>query len=230
MATAPWTAASISADSTSTVEFGGSFTTGTATLSITGGARVGINGGTLSGTLTLPAGQALEVDAPSTLDDLTLNGNLDLTQLNRDYVDVYDGWTLNGTAYVGAADGSTLNGINFIGTQTVAGTGSIAFGGVAGSFTDNYIVIEDNTALTLGPDITVHGSEGEVAIVPGSTLVNQGMIDADVAGGEIEIDYPVCWTTAACWQRRAGTCRWCRAVGAARARARSRPRPGAWWA
>ena len=134
--------APITGDAASAVEFYGSITT----VNLTGGARVGLSGGTLyNGTLTLDAGQALHVDNPGTLSNLTLNGNLELSSYDNLSVNVTNGLTLNGTAFVGSAN--HWCGIVFTGTQTIGGTGSIVFGNVW----PNYLTIVTPAGL---PTIT----------------------------------------------------------------------------
>jgi hypothetical protein len=122
-----WTAATLAADAASSVNFNNSFSTQGGTLRLSGGAGWNLNGLTLSNsTLVLDPGATLHVNAPSTLDGVTLSGNLDVTHV--DGLSVVHGLTLNGTASVGAADGSSYGRIYFDGTQTLAGTGTILFG------------------------------------------------------------------------------------------------------
>src|SRR5206468_3478328 len=127
-------------------------------------ARVGLSGGTIqNGTLTLDSGQALHVDNPGTLSNVTLVGNLDLTAYNGVDVNVSNGLTLDGTAYLGAPDGSSDGGINFYGTQTIGGTGAIVLGGSRYNYPSrfNYLYIATSaTAVTFGPNLTVHGAWG----------------------------------------------------------------------
>src|SRR4029077_20003368 len=98
---------------------------------------------------------------------VTLNGNLDLTRSRSGgmYVSVYNGLTLNGTAYVGAADGSTAGRLLFEHKETLGGTGQVLFGG-SGS---NLLQIDNpNLTLTVAAGITVHGRRGNVVIYYGN--------------------------------------------------------------
>src|SRR5205823_2808056 len=174
--------ATITSDAASAVEFYGAITT----VTLTGGARVGLSGGTLyDGTLTLDPGQTLHVDSGGTLSNLTLSGNLDLATTNGASVHITNGLTLDGTASVGAANGSTYGGMYFDGTQTIGGNGSIVFGG----YWVNYLIINTSaTAVTFGPKLTVHGANGYLqATFSDSSFVNQGLLAADVPGGRIDV-------------------------------------------
>jgi hypothetical protein len=85
---------------------------------------------------------------------------------------------LNGTAYVGGP--ANYGRLYFSGTQTLAGVGEIIFG----SSSSNRVEPTSGGALTIGPDMWIHGEEGSVT---GDILI-QGRITADVAGGRITID------------------------------------------
>ncbi len=171
----------VSTDADSAVEFYGGITS----VTVTGGARVGLSGGTLSdGTLTLDAGQALHVDSSGTLSNVVLNGDLDLTAYNGVTVNVRDGLTLNGTARLGRADGGGWGGMYLYGTQTIGGTGSIVFGGY---WPNGLVIATPATTVTLGSNLTVRGAYGFLAPQYGdSSFVNQGTIASD-AGGRIDI-------------------------------------------
>ena len=89
----------VSTDAASAVEFYGQITS----VTVTGGAHVGLSGGTLyDGTLTLDAGQALHVDSSGALSNVVLNGDLDVTQYDGVSVTVTNGLTLNGIATCGS--------------------------------------------------------------------------------------------------------------------------------
>ena len=75
-------------------------------------------------------------------------------------------------------------------TQTIDGTGTIAFVGTTGG-TRN-LSVEGSTTLTLGADLTVRGGRGHIGkqISTGGAngVINQGTILADVAGQTLTID------------------------------------------
>jgi hypothetical protein len=70
----------------------------------------------------------------------------------------------------------------FSGNQTFP-SGTIQF---AASTSAGYLTIADNSTLTLGPSAVLRGKSGTVG--GNGTLINQGLISADVAGGTIRID------------------------------------------
>jgi hypothetical protein len=148
-----------------------------------------LHGGKIQGgIIAVPTdGAQLTVDSfGSTLKGVTLNANLDLTASLK----VVDGLTLNSTIAIGKADGTGSATLNFEGTQTLAGTGAIVFGGS----TSNALNIQGfpNVAtLTIGPNITIRGKSGTIRNSgTANTFINQGKIDADVAGGTITLDAP----------------------------------------
>ena len=85
--------------------------------------------------------------------------------------------------------GLALNGIlkletdgfvRFLGSQTLS-TGTIEFSGTSAT-----IDLESGATVTLAPGTTIHGRTGNIS-GNNATLVNQGRIAADVAGGTIQI-------------------------------------------
>lgn len=74
--------------------------------------------------------------------------------------------------------------INFVGSQTL-GSGRIVFGNAAMSGFPCTMGVDSSTTLTLGPAVVVDGRHG---LINGSgTLINQGLISADAAGGTLSI-------------------------------------------
>jgi hypothetical protein len=154
-----------------------------------------MSGGTLAGADVLPGSGGQGITAASissgTLDGVTLNANLDLTQKNgsvfADRIEVLNNLTLNGTVFIGAADGSAAgslqfdNGLSAV-SQILSGNGTILFGSgtSGGNEIDNEI--QNPGTLTIGSGILIHGNQG--ALLSG-IFVNQGTISADMPGGFI---------------------------------------------
>ena len=130
-----------------------------------------------------------------TLDGVTVNGAV--TVDDGEYLNVTDGLTLNGTMTVG--DGTGWGYVDFEGTQTLGGSGTVTFG--SASDYNSLIVGTNNTTLTIGANITVDGETGYIGTNPdlggGSsiTVVNQGIIDADISSSNISI-YNTIWSSS----------------------------------
>ena len=101
---------------------------------------------------------------------------------------ILNGLTLDGFVQVGT--GSNYYGyLDFVGTQSLSGTGSIAFDN------SNYNTVrvrDSGTTLTIGPGITIHGVNGSVGYNPllsGShndvAVIDHGTVSGDIAGGTI---------------------------------------------
>ena len=120
---------------------------------------------------------------------MTINGNF--TVSGDSSVTVEDGLTLNGTLTLGAMSSNVYGYVNFAGSQTLGGAGTVVFG----QDSPNTLLVSDaGTTLTIGSGITVRGQSGAVGYNPslglGTTngsVVNQGTIQADVAGGTITV-------------------------------------------
>ncbi len=126
-------------------------------------------------------------NAANYLDATTVNGTLDMATVTSSRSRVVNGLTLNGTANI-----NNSGILSFEGTQTMAGTGTIVFGSSAG----NRIALDGTGTTTFAAGTTVRGHTGSIgqAINTGGaqTLVNNGTISADVAGGTITINtHPV---------------------------------------
>jgi hypothetical protein len=153
---------------------------GTITVDATGTFNLG---GTLkNGTLTTTTGAV--ISGNPTFDGVTISGNVSYTGTT---LTILNGLTLNGTV--------TLNGggFNFSGSSTLAGTGTVAFGNSSGY--NSLTVTGTNPVLTIASGITVRGQTGYLGYDSYSgigtstdTVVNQGIIQADVSGGTITIN------------------------------------------
>jgi len=141
-----------------------------------------------SGTITTQAGAQIY---GSTLSGVTINGDWQL--INGNSLTVSNGLTLNGTLSLG--NDSSYSAIYFNGSQTLAGTGSVVFGGYHNGV--SYSGLYENTdgaALTIGSGVTVRGKLGIVGTNSpyqgglNPAVNNQGTIQADVAGGTITIN------------------------------------------
>ena len=152
-----------------------------------------LRGGAIQGGTVATGGGALLVGttAGGTLAGVTLAGTLDLTTASNAYVAVTGGLTLaGGTVNVGG--GTNYGRLQFGGTQALGGTGTVAF---AGTGPYNLLqVATAGTALTIGPGVVVRGQSGTVGYNPAwggpsnVAVVNQGTIQADVAGGTIAVN------------------------------------------
>jgi hypothetical protein len=148
-----------------------------------------IKNGTLSaGTKAGGGSYLLATNSGGTLDGVTVNGDIDLSPVYGGYLRVLNTLTLNGTLYVGAADGSTYNYVYFGDgsgtpvtlTASLNNRATILFGANSNNLLYN---LAGNVSVTFGPLVTVHGSYGQlVNLYSGGSFVNQGMINADVAG------------------------------------------------
>ena len=100
---------------------------------------------------------------------------------------------VNGTLLLGNTDGS-LYGRLYVGTygsgsQTLSGNATVLFGGSG----NNGIYNNNNgngagATLTIAPTVTLHGTAGFLDnYYTQATIVNQGTISADVAGGQLSL-------------------------------------------
>jgi hypothetical protein len=113
---------------------------------------------------------------------------------------VSDAFTLSGGA-LSVTGGLTLNNANvklsveifFTGTQTLGGTGTVTFVDGSGGSGLN---ISAGSTLTIAPGITIHGNVGYIGRQGiNSSLVNQGTITADIAGGSIRL-FGIGWSNS----------------------------------
>jgi RHS repeat-associated protein len=153
-----------------------------------------MNGGTLRGGVVTTSGgaQLFVYDYnQNVLDGATIDGVLDVENSQYSgFLTVVNGLTVNGTMYVGNPTNSAAYGyVTFHGTQTLSGTGTVIFG----NNSNNHLFLDTaGTTLTIGSNLTVKGTSGIIGYNPNNgpqnvTVVNQGTISADVAGGTVYI-------------------------------------------
>ena len=134
-----------------------------------------MNGGTIQGGTVSATGGAQLLTQPSvppgTLDGVTLNANLTVTN-GVSYLYVVDGLTNNAVITL-ASDGPT-SAMYFIGPETLAGTGQILMGG--SNPIGNYIYTSGS--VTNGAAQTIHGA-GNISGDGANAQVNLGTISAD---------------------------------------------------
>ena len=208
----------ITSTNNSTIELGGTFTLAElGTLDRTGGT-VNLTGtldntgttlaldnttgswqvlnGTIAGGTVATAGSAELIGAAygkGTLDGVTVAGTLDMASQFDDAMTVTGGLTLIG-GEVALAKASRLL---FSGTQTLGGTGTVTF---ADGQANNGLEIATDSTLTIAPGISIQGNSGYIGydyqpVVAGASVVDQGTIDADAAGGTIHI-FSLSWSNS----------------------------------
>ena len=155
------------------------------------GSQVVQNGVTLNGAINTMGSGVLTAtsDGNNYLNAVTLNGTLDATSIGNSRERIVNGLTLNGAINVANGGIVSLDGADTpSGAQTIAGTGSINL-----NDPDAHLSIEGTGTTTLGANIVVHGqgNVGTASFVGGNnTLVNNGRISADVAGGTLTLGAP----------------------------------------
>ena len=155
---------------------------------------ISLAGGTIANaTINLTNGTSLIVQS-GTFNGVTLVGTLDVgNSVNAADLTVTNGLVLNGTALVGNPTNINYAGyITFAGSQTLGGSGTVVFGDNASY---NALRLADGgTTLTIGSGITVEGQNGTIGYSSAwggpqnVSVVNQGVISADVSGGTISIE------------------------------------------
>ena len=148
------------------------------------------NGVTLSGGTLATSGtgafQAIS-SGSNFLDNVTLNGTLDMTTVANSREQIINGATINGVVNIANGGILGLNSANTAGgNQTIGGTGVINLND-AGA----HLSIDGNGSTTLASGITVRGQGniGTATFVGGSNaLINNGTILAD--GGTLTIAAP----------------------------------------
>ncbi len=195
----------------STLELGGTLDNTGSTLALTNATGpLTLAGGTIiGGTISETSSGQLVASTSGTLDGVTLQGNLDLSQVNGATVNILDGLTLNGTILIGDAAGDIYGVLAFEGTSpeslTAApgGSASIVFGGSTSNQIQNYTQFYDanssqydGAAVTFGVGVKIDGNDGQLSgygynnPYPNSQFINDGTIDSD-GGGTITIYEPI---------------------------------------
>src|SRR5579871_3649831 len=144
------------------------------------------NGVTLTGgTINNSAGGSFTAsnNGNNFLNGVTINGKLDLAS-NTGIERVLNGLVLNGTV---AINNNSI--LAFQGSQTLSGSGDILFGATGSG---NRLNIEGASTLTIGNNMIIHGQNGTIggqSFVGGAnSLINNGIVSADVAGGIINLN------------------------------------------
>lgn len=145
------------------------------------GTSVLMTGGTFDSSLVVTPQITFQASTTSRLNNMNVQGNLNLTGLQST---ARIGGTL---ALTGLADLGTSGRMVFDPAVTQMNGGQILFGAGTGQ-----LGIEGGGQLMLGPGVLVHGHSGTIGqflTTPGNrTLINQGNIVADQAGGLITIN------------------------------------------
>ncbi len=202
-----WSNAGTFSVNNATLNLGGTFPgSGLGTINNTGGGTINITG-TLNNTgltTTLPASAVAFTLNGGTILGGTLivapNTGAGALLFSTSQFSFLDAVTVNGTVDVGANFYARLrNGAGFVGTVNLATNATVSFeetSTLAGPVTFNLngtnanLAVSLNNTLTLGSGVTVRGSGNVGFGVFGGTnsLVNQGTISADVAGGALIIN------------------------------------------
>ena len=141
-----------------------------------------ITGGTINSTGTGTGKLVANASGSNFLSGVTLNGLLDMATATG-FQRVINGLTLGGTISV-----NNDSVLTFEGSNTVSGVGTIVLGNTGGN---NRIALDGNGTTTFAAGTTIRGQNGTIgnAVFVGGTqtLVNNGTISADVAGGTINL-------------------------------------------
>jgi hypothetical protein len=149
-------------------------------------------GGSIAGGTVLAInGTPLLVNGSGTLSGVELDAPLDVGQTYSDSIlTVTNGLTLNGTATLGNSTNGGYGALKFVQSQTLSGDGTIMFEGTG---CNSLWPSVSGAILTIGPDITIHGRDGQIGAgncfnpSANAGVVNQGVISADVSGGNISV-------------------------------------------
>src|SRR5262249_48370545 len=134
-----------------------------------------INGGTVS---TTGSAALIASNGGGTPNGITLKGTLDGSLSFRVTANVTNGMTMDrGTILIAGDSHHGGNVLHFSGPHTLAGTGSIQFA----PSQDNFPLVDSDSSLTIGPNVTIHGITGTVGDA-GGTITNNGTITSDGAG------------------------------------------------
>jgi len=155
-------------------------TTGYGTWTLSGGSIIG-------GTVQTADGRQLLLGS-STLNGVTIAASSDVVTNSGASVVVVNGLTVNGKITLGIAGGANQV-LNFNGTQTVDGSGEI----ITGTGTQGLWLNQSNMTLTVGQNLWIHGGYSCITASNGAintTLVNNGLIEADTAGTGMSLGSP----------------------------------------
>ncbi len=172
-----------SADATLELQSGNLTASG---VTLTGGV-LRFFGGALLNTTVTPAGGSVEFGNSSgnRLDGATLDADLLLDRPGGSWARLQNGASFSGDASIGAPDGNA-GVLAYDQTGTLDGK-TLDFDPI---FSNAYLTIEGNHVLTFGPNLAARGSAqiGSQFYVGGTaTLVNQGLISADLANLGISV-------------------------------------------
>ena len=147
-------------------------------------------GGTLTGGTISDSGSSL-VCTPSggVLDGVTIpvGTMLDLSQVNGAICTLNNATTIHGSVLVGKVDGTTYGRLySSSSTATWSGSGEVLFGA---STSNQLQVINASSTLTIASPLRVHGMNVSMyAYGSGSSIINNGTMASDVAGGSFTIN------------------------------------------
>jgi len=142
------------------------------------------------GTLTTSNGGLIQASSSASnfLSGVTLNGTLDLATPSNSRERIVNGATINGPVNIANGGILSFDSASGAANQTIGGTGSINLNDAGAR-----LAIDGTGTTTLGANLVVRG-QGNIGTsinVGGSnTLVNNGLISADVAGGTLSITPP----------------------------------------
>jgi hypothetical protein len=148
---------------------------------------VTISGGTVSTATT--GAFAVTNNGNNVLSGVTVSGNVDMSSAQNSRERIFNGLTLDGV--VNIANGGVLSldaGATNGNAQTISGTGSLNMNDPGA-----WVSIEGTGTTTIGSGVTIHGEGnlGQANYSSGNnTLINNGLISADIAGGTLTINTP----------------------------------------
>jgi fibronectin-binding autotransporter adhesin len=171
---------------------GGTINNGNTAFTVSSGALT-LNGATLqNATVNGAAGSSplTFTESANTLDNVTINGDLDINNYSVAYVP--DALAVTGTLNLGGNGSFGYLVFNNATANSTTGLPNIILGGT--SYTGYYGEIEqtDGNTLTVASGTTIHGAYGFIGSISngfsvGDIFVNNGVINADVSSGSITI-------------------------------------------
>jgi hypothetical protein len=118
------------------------------------------------------------------MDGITVNGDIVLNTGGLPVI-VTDNLIINGA--VTMEDSSSANALSFSGTQTLGGMADIELGSNGRNYLSVPVVQGAVSDLTIARGVLVHGQNGSIRAATGCSIVNQGTMAADVAGGTLTV-------------------------------------------